>query len=132
MSLLVLSASVVDQIVTKFTPTELVNLMARVFITLSSGTGDVNIPHRGTIASQNHRTLFMPSRIAPLAGTAIKIVAVPTSAAPADVQAKGLPASTMVLDDTTGAVSAIVNAGKLTALRNAASTPTLLRPLPPR
>lgn len=131
MSLLVLSASVVDRIVTKLTPNELVNIMAAVFISLSSGTGDVNIPHRGTIACQNHRTLFMPSRIAPLAGTAIKIVSVPTSAAPAEVQARGLPASTIVLDETTGAVSAVVNAGKLTALRNAASTPILLRLLPP-
>ncbi|KAJ7787395.1 hypothetical protein B0H14DRAFT_284366 [Mycena olivaceomarginata] len=71
----------------------------------------------------NHTALFMPARIAqgPLAtlrGTSVKVVCVPTS--PAD--SRGLPASTLVLDEETGAVRAIMNASNLTALRNAAGS----------
>lgn len=128
MALLVLPGSVVDRVVSKFTPNELVNLMAKVFIDLSAssrtpeGTAkNIIIPHRSTVSSHNHHALFMPSRLAPLAGTAIKIVSVPTAQAPAEIKAGGLPASTIVLDEQTGEVSAVVNARKLTPLRNAAS-----------
>ena len=131
MSLLVLSGANVDEVITKFTPDELVNLMAKVFYDLSASSSkapsdvSVNIPHRSTISSHNHNVLFMPARLAPQAGTAIKIVSVPTPTAPPDVRARGLPASTMVIDEHTGQVSAIVNAAKLTALRNAASRPIM-------
>lgn len=128
MSLLVLSATDVDRVVAKFTPTELVDLMAKVFIDLSLSSRDgaasgksVSIPHRSTVSSPNHNTLFMPSRLAPLAGTAIKVVSVPTAKAPSEIKARGLPASTLVLDEQTGEIAAVVNARKLTALRNAAS-----------
>lgn len=128
MTLLVLSSSVVDRVVSKFTPHELVDLMAKVFIDLSASSKaqqgaakGIVIPHRSTISSHNHHALFMPSRLAPLAGTAIKIVSVPTANAPPDVKAGGLPASTIVLDEKTGEVAAVVNARKLTPLRNAAS-----------
>lgn len=128
MTLLVLSGTDVDRVVSKFEAEELTSLMARVFVDLAaySGAGGdskgVVIPHRSTISSPNHHTLFMPSRLAPLAGTAIKIVSVPTATAPREVKARGLPASTMVLDEQTGEVSAVVKARKLTALRNAASS----------
>lgn len=127
--LLVLSGSEVDKAVTKFTPQDLVNLMARVFVDLarsSTKQGDndattgVTIPHRSVIKGTNHQTLYMPSRI-PSFGSAIKIVSVPTANAPDDVKANGLPGSTAVVDDRTGEVVALVNARKLTSLRNAAS-----------
>jgi ornithine cyclodeaminase/alanine dehydrogenase-like protein (mu-crystallin family) len=128
MSLLVLSGRDVEEVVAKFAHNELVDLMAKVFIDLAASSKSqvdkpsVNIPHRSTISSSNHNVLFMPARLAPLAGTAIKIVSVPTPNAPPDVRAGGLPASTMVLDEHTGRVAAVMNAAKLTALRNAAST----------
>lgn len=62
-----------------------------------------------------HHALFMPSRIASL-GTTIKVVSVPTN--PKDT--RGLPASTFVMDEETGRVKAVVNAGGLTAVRTAA------------
>lgn len=46
--------------------------------------------------------------------TAIKIVSVPTAGG------DGLPGTTLVMDEETGHVRAVVNARKLTALRNAA------------
>ena len=58
--------------------------------------------------------LFMPSRAADAGGTAIKIVSVPSGGG-----AEGLPATTLVMDETTGRVRGVVNARKLTALRNA-------------
>lgn len=113
MSLLVLSASDVDQITFTLTPHDLLALMARAF-----AQTQVDAPHRTSIALPNHTTLFMPARIAhpSLPGTTIKVVSVPRSSA----DARGLPASTLVLDEDTGAVKAIVNARSLTALRNAA------------
>ena len=55
-------------------------------------------------------------------GTAMKVVSVPSASAPDEIKQKGLPASTIVLDEITGEVKALVNASKLTALRNAAGT----------
>ncbi|KAJ7280196.1 hypothetical protein C8J57DRAFT_120805 [Mycena rebaudengoi] len=125
MSLLCLSASNVTNITSDLSPSELAALMAHVFLILS-GNGDQGppsafIPPRIIIPTLNHSALFMPARIAEpinLRGTAIKVVCVPTS--PND--AHGLPASTLVLDEETGAVKAIINAGSLTALRNAAGS----------
>ena len=135
MSLLVLGGDDVDAITPTFSTDELVELMARVFVTLSrsSSTGSnqtstaVAIPHRSIISTTNHRALFMPAHLSvdtpsgSESSTAIKIVSVPTPAAPIPVQDRGLQATTIVLDEDTGDVKAIVNARKLTALRNAAS-----------
>lgn len=114
MSLLILSAADVDKVIATLSPDELVNLMASVFAALSDGSR-ITSPHRTSIQMKNHKALFMPSRIEGT-GTAIKLVSVPTSAAAPD----GLPASTMVIDEETGGVKALVNARSLTALRNAA------------
>jgi ornithine cyclodeaminase/alanine dehydrogenase-like protein (mu-crystallin family) len=122
MSLLVLSASDVDQIISSFTPNELQILMARVFSCLSSPSSTAPptsyTPHRTSIPTQNHTALFMPARIAGsgLYGTTIKLVCVPRN--PGD--SRGLPGSTLVLDEATGTIKAIVNARSLTPLRNAA------------
>lgn len=137
MPLLVLSAVDVARVTAKFQPDELVNLMAQVFHRLSTSsktngdTAGISQPHRVTVSMDSHAALFMPSRISPL-GTAIKVVSVPTANAPPGVKQCGLPASTLVLDEQSGSVKAIVNAGQLTALRNAAgsllSTRLLLGP----
>ncbi|RPD53088.1 NAD(P)-binding protein [Lentinus tigrinus ALCF2SS1-7] len=121
MSLLVLSARDTFEVTTRFGPDELVDLMAGVFSQLSSSDPGIVQPHRTTISTQNHTALFMPSRIAS-SGTTMKVVSVPTAGAPEDVKARGLPASTIVMDEHSGHVRAIVNARLLTALRNAAGS----------
>ncbi|KAI0085226.1 NAD-P-binding protein [Irpex rosettiformis] len=124
MDLLILTGNDVDEVITKFTPVDLVNLMAQVFADLAASSNDetqVSIPHRSTVVSTNHRILFMPSRLASF-GASVKIVSVPTANAPEDVKQRGLPGSTAVLDERSGEVVALVNARKLTALRNAASS----------
>ncbi|KAG5634524.1 hypothetical protein H0H81_001651 [Sphagnurus paluster] len=97
--------------------------MARVFHLLSSPPQSPPItstPHRTSIPTENHTALFMPARIAhpDLRGTTMKAVCVPRNSG----DTRGLPASTIVLDEDTGAVKAIVNARNLTALRNAAGS----------
>ena len=114
MSLLVLSASDVDSITSTLLPDELATLMAVVFNGLSSAQG-VWSPHRTSVQMSNHRVLFMPSRIEGV-GTAIKAVSVPAR----DDAPLGLPASTLVMDEVTGSVKAIVNTRRLTAIRTAA------------
>jgi len=114
MSLLVLSAQDVNAVISTLRPNELELLMASVFRSLSSRSGHAS-PHRTSIHMPQHTALFMPSRLDRI-GTAIKVVSVPTS--PVDM--RGLPASTVLLDEETGRARAIVNASTLTALRNAA------------
>ncbi|KAI0702363.1 NAD(P)-binding protein [Cerioporus squamosus] len=121
MSLLVLSARDTLEVTTRFSPDELVDLMAGVFSQLTSSDPGIVQPHRTVISTQNHTALFMPSRIAS-SGTTMKVVSVPTAGAPEDVRARGLPASTIAMDEHGGHVKAIVNARLLTALRNAAGS----------
>lgn len=126
MSLLVVSAKDVAKIATTFNPQELTDLMAQVFHSLSEAqkstdASGIHQPHRISVPVTNHTALFMPSRIEPF-GTAIKVVSVPTSTAPQAVKESGLPGTTLVLDETSGAVKALVNARQLTALRNAAGS----------
>ncbi|KAL1700648.1 hypothetical protein EV121DRAFT_213802 [Schizophyllum commune] len=121
MSLLVLSAADVEKATASMSPDELQILMASVFRTLSRGDRWLSsTPHRTSISMSQHTTLFMPARIATdaLTGTTVKVVSVPSS--PGDT--RGLPGSTLVLDEDTGAVKAIVNSRSLTALRNAAGS----------
>lgn len=114
MSLLVLSSAEVSAISSAIAPDDLIHLMAFVFSRLSLHSG-TNSPHRTSIATSHHNVLFMPSRIAG-SGTAIKVVSVPSASS----DCRGLPASTFVIDEATGIIKAVVNARKLTALRNAA------------
>lgn len=122
MSLLVLSGSDVSTLTAEFTPDELQILMARVFLLLSaprhSEEPQSYAPHRISLPTSHHTALFMPARIVDpsFPGTAIKIVCVPRSA----IDTRGLPGSTLVMNEDTGAVKAIVNSRGLTALRNAA------------
>ena len=127
MSLLVLSLGDVDAITSTFSPQDLQLLMADVFALISS-KGPVSMPPRIVIPTHHHTALFMPAHIGSttdldisnspifaLGGTAVKVVCVPAESDP-----RGLPGTTLVLDEVTGGVKAVVNARNLTALRNAA------------
>ena len=132
MSLLVLSSSDVDAITSTFSPQDLLLLMAEVFTLISSKEGRerVSMPPRIVIPTLHHTALFMPAHISTrasdedpdrpssgftLGGTAVKVVCVPAKS-----DLRGLPGTTLVLDEVTGGVKAVVNARNLTALRNAA------------
>lgn len=113
MSILVLSAQDVDNVISELEPNDLETLMASVFHRLSSSS-DYASPHRTSISMARHTALFMPSRVPDL-GTTIKVVSIPSPGAQ-----QGLPASTLILDEVTGSTKAIMNATALTALRTAA------------
>ncbi|KAI0821739.1 NAD-P-binding protein [Trametes gibbosa] len=121
MSLLVLSAADVAKVTARFTPDELVTLMADVFSRLSERHRGIHQPHRTAVPLEHHTALFMPSRISSV-GTTVKVVSVPSAEAPKEIKEKGLPATTIVLDEKFGSVRAVVNARRLTALRNAAGS----------
>lgn len=139
MSLLILSAADVDAVAASMAPDQLQLLMAQVFARLSAPSKarsgvNIHMPPRIILPTENHTALFMPARIGQvtattadpvvgdvegsdmsIVGTAIKVVCVPNESDP-----RGIPGTTLVLDPVTGAVKAVVNARKLTALRNAA------------
>jgi len=116
MSLLVLDAKDVDAVVSELRSDDLETLMASVFHRLSSGSNYAS-PHRTSISMAGRTALFMPSRVPDIA-TTMKVVSIPTTRG----SQQGLPASTIVLDEVTGCVKAIVNATTLTALRTAAGS----------
>ncbi len=119
--LTILSAKDVEQVLSQ--PTTLhraLQSQAEVFRTFSasraaasSEDADVQMPDRIATSSDDYKTLFMPSRIATAGGTGIKIVSVPNGSG------DGLPASTILIDESTGKINGIINARNLTALRNA-------------
>lgn len=111
--MLVLSSADVDALVAEISPNELSQLMADVFRRVSENSG-VDMPHRLSVRTESHNTLFMPSRLDNY-GTAIKIVSIPTSGG-----LNGLPATTLVIDEASGEAKAVVNARNLTAIRTAA------------
>lgn len=134
MSLLVLSLSDVEAITSTFSPQDLQLLMADVFALISSKCPRqrVSMPPRIVIPTLHYTALVMPAHIGnetsteasdlgiskpgfALGGTAVKVVCVPAESDP-----RGLPGTTLVLDEVTGGVKAVVNARNLTALRNAA------------
>jgi len=104
--------------------------MARVFIAVSRPASqppdeegvDIQTPQRTAINSPSHTTLFMPARLSlpqdVLGGTSIKVVSVPLK----EGDTRGLPATTLVLNEESGGVDAVVNARELTSLRNAAGS----------
>lgn len=122
---MVLTAGDVDKILAEIDLEAALQCQADVFTAFSLGSDAaagqaessataIQTPHRLTISSEDHTMLFMPSRVRAAGGTAAKIVSVPTAGG-----GDGLPASTIVMDEKSGRVKAIVNARKLTALRNA-------------
>lgn len=110
---LLLSAEHVSKVTDSFTAEQLRTIVARAFV--SQSHHDFVSPHRTTIDLTEHRTLFMPARI-PDFGTTIKVASVPLISG----DTRGIPASTLVLDEKTGGTKALVNARSLTALRTAA------------
>lgn len=124
MSVRILSSGNVRKITSSFSTQDLLTQSATIFSLLSSSSKDeghardadsISSPHRTSIQTVNHNVLFMPSRVRDM-GTAIKVVSVPMTDKARD---GGLPASTMVLDEETGAIKALVNARSLTAIRTA-------------
>lgn len=118
MSLLILSAGDVNTIANDVSPKELITLMSNVFRDLSQSSNDLKTqsPHRASIETSNHTTLIMPSHWTS-AGTAVKIVSVPKKNAEA-----GLPATTVLVNEESGATEAVINARSLTAIRTAAGS----------
>lgn len=115
-TILVLSADDVARVEASFSTREIQSIIAHVFFAVSApAPARVLAPHRTAIDTPSHRVLFMPARVADI-GTTVKVVSVPLISG----DTRGLPASTLVLDETTGATRALVNARSLTALRTAA------------
>lgn len=112
-AVLVLSAEHVDQVTASFNTLRLQSIVARAFLSLSHH--DLVSPQRTAIDMPEHRALFMPARI-PNIGTTIKVVSVPLLSG----DTRGIPGSTLVLDEKTGSIKALVNARSLTTLRTAA------------
>ena len=120
MALLVLTAEHVSRITVSFTTEDLQSIVARAFFSHSHHV--LVSPHRASIDMSEHRALFMPARISDV-GTSIKVVSAPLLSG----DKRGIPGSTLVLDEKTGATKAIINARSLTALRTAAGTSFLSR-----
>ncbi|SGY23661.1 BQ5605_C019g08965 [Microbotryum silenes-dioicae] len=120
MSVLVLSAQHVADLVESLTASALANLIGR---TMHAITKAAETPVEGVPPVQNPlriATQYMPSRLTTsqnISMTAVKIVSVPDSQSPhAQV---GLPGTTLLLDESTGQVKAMVNSSTLTGLRTA-------------
>lgn len=116
----VLNAEAVDLAVLSIDVEQLVLLMRTVFETLSTTDSTDNTiasPLRSSICTPTQTLLFMPSRIATAGGTGIKVVSVPTGGG-----VDGLPGTTMIMNEVTGKLDAVLNARQLTALRNAAGS----------
>lgn len=110
-SLTVLNASDVDQVVSQLDLELALESQKKVFTAFSSGSDDIQVPHRSTLNTSTQNTLVMPSRAGDLVGC--KFVGVPNEGS------DGLSGTTVVLDEKTGKVKGVINARKLTALRNA-------------
>lgn len=113
MRLLILSAEDVATVTSSLSPDTLMSLMADVFVR-AHYQDRVALPHRTSIDTNAYTTLFMPAHLDGY-GTAIKIVSVPGPEG-----GEGVHATTIILDEKSGTVKAIINADSLTALRTAA------------
>lgn len=117
-SLIVLTASDVDTVLSKLdlelalsSQKDVLTAFSAFSASQETSPDDMQIPHRTTLVTESQKTLVMPSRAGELLGC--KFVAVPKEGD------GGLPGTTVVLDSETGKVKGLVNARKLTALRNA-------------
>lgn len=121
-NILILSQTDIDSLLSQGDPTvanEIIDLMQTTFVKFTQGHDDeekalkAQSPQRIGVSTDSHKVLFMPSRLDTT--TSIKIVSVPTKEG-----LSGLPATILVLDENTGCVQAVMNAGALTAVRTAA------------
>lgn len=113
-SMTVLNASDVDQVISQLDLELALESQRKVFTAFSStrdDSNDIQVPHRSTLTTSSQSTLVMPSRAGELLGC--KFVGVPKEGS------DGLSGTTVILDSETGKVKGVVNARKLTALRNA-------------
>ncbi|ORY97398.1 hypothetical protein BCR43DRAFT_472491 [Syncephalastrum racemosum] len=100
---------------------EMVDLMAETFASYTATHDNpekqksAQAPQRIGVTTDNHKVLFMPSRLNQT--TSVKVVSVPLGDSKA-----GLPGTTLVLDEATGGVEAVMNAAALTAVRTAAGS----------
>jgi hypothetical protein len=115
-SLTVLNASDVDKVISQLDLELALESQQKVFTAFSNGSDDIQVPHRSTLTTPTQSTLVMPSRAGDLAGC--KFVGVPNKGS------DGLSGTTVVLDEKTGKVKGVINARKLTALRNACGKST--------
>ncbi|EIW67960.1 hypothetical protein TREMEDRAFT_33090 [Tremella mesenterica DSM 1558] len=126
-TLTILTASDVDTIISSLDPETILQSQSEIFISLSTedDNGKTQLPPRTSLKSNTNTTLYMPSRTEK-GEEGIKIVSVP-------LNGEGLPASTILMDEL-GRVKGVINARKLTALRNAAGkccSALFLRSFPP-
>ncbi|OXH23536.1 ornithine cyclodeaminase [Cryptococcus neoformans] len=147
MSLRILTGSQVDSILATLPLDPALESQANVFRAFTrqakgvtdtqQGAASIQTPHRLTVNSDDFSMLFMPSRAPTGAAgktgldgkeqttTACKIVSVPSNSS-----AEGLPASTIIMDEVSGKAKALINARKLTALRNACGSAVFLSLFP--
>ncbi|WWC66909.1 uncharacterized protein I206_100816 [Kwoniella pini CBS 10737] len=139
-SIRILTASTVDNILSKLSPESALSSQAHVFKHFSKPSPKpkkqqydlIQTPHRITVNSEETTMLFMPARAPTISNstfessttTSIKIVSLPQKSN------DGLPGTTLILDEKNGKVKAIVNAKKLTALRNACGSALFLQQFP--
>lgn len=115
--ILVLSAMDVWDISSYILPAQMLEKVHTALQSASRSGQGTQMPPRMSVYSSAYTTLFMPSRIESIPLTSIKVVAVPRTAS-----LGGLPATTLVMDEKTGSLDAVVNARSLTALRTAAAS----------
>ncbi|GAA5856819.1 hypothetical protein JCM5353_002845 [Sporobolomyces roseus] len=122
--MLVLSKSDVAQITHSLSAQSLCDMIGTTMNSISnppnsqSSVAPIQNPQRISTESDSHKTLYMPSRLTTARGTntAIKVVAVPKPGC----QISGLPATTLLFDETTGGVKAVLDSSELTGIRTAA------------
>lgn len=121
-NILVLSQTDIDKLLSQGdakVANQIIDLMQTTFEKFTQGQGNDQLalaaqsPQRISVSTESHKVLFMPSRLDTT--SSIKIVSVPTKEG-----LSGLPATILVLDENTGCVQAVMNAGALTAVRTAA------------
>jgi ornithine cyclodeaminase/alanine dehydrogenase-like protein (mu-crystallin family) len=117
----ILTASDVFSVISTINPELAIVSQQNAFLALASQFAkpsdtirSIQGPPRITLKSEHMTSLFMPSRVADAGGMACKIVSVPTNGGEG-----GLPATTVLINEETGKVKAVINARRLTALRNA-------------
>ncbi|GAA6060010.1 hypothetical protein JCM10212_001168 [Sporobolomyces blumeae] len=136
MSVLVLSHRDVERVTATLSAPSLCDMLASTMLAIStdnqSSASDATVapiqnPQRIATGSLLHKTLYMPSRLTTSQGsaTSIKVVAVPKPTC----RVPGLPATTLLMDESTGRVRAVVNASELTGIRTAAASALATRTL---
>jgi hypothetical protein len=117
--LTVISGHEVDDIFADLDVDAALAMQSEVFVAASTDPNSIQSPHRVAIESALSTSLFMPSHLATQSVTACKIVSIPRQGS------GGLPAVTMVMNND-GEVVGVVNARKLTAIRNACGAYTFV------